>query len=468
MRWDTTLKKQPVDAPSDGSSRGELGCGPTIWHLSSPGMKPGPPQRFVLETARTRLGRAMQSPDVGFPTDPHISREHAHLVMEGGDALLVDRSTSGTAVNGRPIAEQTLTDGDIVRIGDTFLLFRNQCDLGQDTDCEDVLGSSDRMRLLRRNLRLVGASQATVLLLGESGTGKEVAARELHRASGRTGSWLAVNCAAIAETLAESHLFGHISGAFSGAKSSAPGVFRAADGGTLLLDELGELPLSLQAKLLRALEERTVVPVGATKAIAFDTRIIAATNRDLIRGVREGTFRGDLYARLTEFTLELPPLRERREDIIELLVHFLQISQVALDPELVESLLLHDWPFNIRELRKVATHLLILTDGDPNLKAPMFAEHRSRMRGLTEPFEQQSSTTASPTVPRPPPVERQASAKAETPPLDIVPDQETLRELMVRHRGVVAHVARGSGRSRRQIYRWLEQHDLKVGDFRTG
>jgi len=207
----------------------------------------------------------------------------------------------------------------------------------------------------------VAPRSATVLLTGETGVGKEVAAREIHRLSRRAaGPFIPVDCAVFSTELMESQLFGHVKGAFTGAIAATRGFLRCADGGTLFLDEIGELPLPLQAKLLRSIQERTVVPVGATEPIPVDFRIIAATHRDLAQMVREGRFRQDLYFRLNVVRIEIEPLRQRREDIIPLARHFLQeIAQGYEEPikglsATAEKLLLqYDWPGNVRELRNV-------------------------------------------------------------------------------------------------------------------
>ena len=192
-----------------------------------------------------------------------------------------------------------------------------------------------------------------MLVTGETGTGKEVVAAELHRHSGRSGAFVPVNCAAIAPTLAESTLFGHVRGAFTGATTARDGLFVEAEKGTLFLDEIGELEPGLQAKLLRVLEDGRVTPLGGGSSRRVDVRVVAATNR-AVREAGEG-LRPDLVARLDEWPLALPPLRDRREDIALLLDHFAPGRVVAADA--VEALLLHDWPANVRELRNVARRL---------------------------------------------------------------------------------------------------------------
>jgi Nif-specific regulatory protein len=236
----------------------------------------------------------------------------------------------------------------------------------------DMVGESPRMREIYRLLTRAAASGSTVLLRGESGTGKEVAAHALHRASPRADKpFVAVNCATLSETLLESELFGHEKGAFTGAVARKIGKAEAADGGTLFLDELGEIPLPLQSKLLRFLQERELDRVGGTHPIRVDVRVVAATNRDLEKAIREGTFREDLYYRLNVITLHLPPLRERREDISLLASHFAaRLSQrlgratAGFTPEARACLQRYDWPGNVRELANAVERALVLGEGD--------------------------------------------------------------------------------------------------------
>jgi len=236
----------------------------------------------------------------------------------------------------------------------------------------DMVGESPRMREVYRLIARMAASDSTVLLRGESGTGKEVAARTLHKASPRADKpFVAVNCATLSETLLESELFGHEKGAFTGAVARKIGKAEAADGGTLFLDELGEIPLPLQSKLLRFLQERELDRVGGTHPIRVDVRVVAATNRDLEKAIREGTFREDLYYRLNVITLHLPPLRERREDVSLLASHFAaRISQrlgrptAGFTPEARACLQRYDWPGNVRELANAVERALVLGEGD--------------------------------------------------------------------------------------------------------
>jgi DNA-binding NtrC family response regulator len=238
----------------------------------------------------------------------------------------------------------------------------------------EIIGSSPAAAKLRQLIAQVAPSEATVLIRGESGTGKEVVARALHAASGRAaGPFIAVNCAAIAETLLESELFGYRQGAFTGADRDREGLFEAARGGTLLLDEIGEAGAAVQAKLLRVLEERKINRVGDPIERQVDVRVVAATNRPLEALISAGTFREDLYYRLLVFPLDVPPLRERLDDIPLLAAHFLArvgCRETALPAAALPRLRAHAWPGNIRELRNLIERARILAGS-----GPLSAEH---------------------------------------------------------------------------------------------
>ncbi|OWY71312.1 hypothetical protein B7486_12015 [cyanobacterium TDX16] len=234
-----------------------------------------------------------------------------------------------------------------------------------------IIGNSASLKQVTDMVNRVAGSNATVLLLGETGTGKEVTARQVHAASPRSERpFIAINCAALPETLLESELFGHEKGAFTGAHAEKMGRFELADGGSLFLDEIGDISMSTQVKLLRVLQEREFVRVGGTKTISTDVRIIAATNRNLREAMEAGTFREDLYYRLNVFPINLPPLRARREDIPLLVDHFIQVSCVHLgcmkptvSDEAMALLASYRWPGNIRELQNVIERSVLLADG---------------------------------------------------------------------------------------------------------
>ncbi|MBN2430960.1 MAG: sigma-54-dependent Fis family transcriptional regulator [Acidobacteria bacterium] len=254
------------------------------------------------------------------------------------------------------------------RLQTEVLLYRQE--FQQNMRLPEMISCSRAMADVARQIQKIAGTDATVLLMGESGTGKELFARTIHQLSGRrTGPWVEVNCAAIPETLMENELFGHMRGSYTGAESTTRGKFELASGGTLFLDEIGEMPLAIQSKLLKALEEKRIVPIGGNQPIQVDVRIVAATNRDLEQAVEHKTFRSDLYFRLAQFPLRIPPLRERPEDILPLARHFLaeavrryHKSAAKLDPA-VESLLLHQtWPGNVRELKNLMERAVIVDE----------------------------------------------------------------------------------------------------------
>lgn len=232
---------------------------------------------------------------------------------------------------------------------------------------DEFIGDSAPVRELRRLIELVAPRDATVLILGESGTGKELVARSLHQASQRSkGPFVATNCAALTETLLESELFGHEKGAFTGAYKQRIGRFELADGGTLFLDEIGEISPGFQSKLLRALERREIVRVGAATPVTVNVRVVVATNRDLARQVAEGKFREDLYFRLNVFPITVPPLRDRLDDIEPLATYFLRSQGYAkpkLNRDVVDRLRSYSWPGNIRELKNAIERAVILANG---------------------------------------------------------------------------------------------------------
>ncbi len=297
------------------------------------------------------LGAAADNDWVLF--DRYVSQHHAQLVPTEDRVVLQDcGSRNGTYVNGVRVQKGELRDGGLLQLGETELqLLRIEAPRSMG-----LIGQSAAMASLRRHIVRSAPSLLPVLLLGESGTGKELVARALHEESGRRGPLVPVNCGALPQELIESELFGHERGAFTGAEKRHLGCFGEAMGGTLFLDEIGELPLALQPRLLRALESQKIRPVGSTREISIDVRIIAATHRDLPKAVAEGRFRADLYYRLAGLLVELPPLRARPSDIPLLVRHFLaeigpQQPGLSIDPDELELLAQAPWPGNVRELK---------------------------------------------------------------------------------------------------------------------
>jgi transcriptional regulator with GAF, ATPase, and Fis domain len=295
--------------------------------------------------------------------DPTVSRLHCALEVGRNAVRVVDSgSKNGTFVDGVRARDADITSGSTLKLGGTSIGIDLDDDsirvpLSDKASLGRIIGESIEMRRLYAILERVAPTEATVLIQGETGTGKEVVAQSLHELSKRAaGPFVAVDCGSITESLIESELFGHVKGSFSGAIGNRAGLFEEADGGTIFLDEIGELPASLQPKLLRVLESREVRRVGSNAPKKIDVRVVAATNRDLASSVNEGTFREDLYFRLAVVPVRLPPLRARRDDIPALVQHFYEriLGRGEVAPkELVASLVTRAWPGNVRELRNV-------------------------------------------------------------------------------------------------------------------
>jgi two-component system response regulator GlrR len=309
-----------------------------------------------------------------------------------------------------------------------------------------IITSSQRMESLLSEALLLARSEASVLVQGESGTGKELLARAIHRASSRhSRAFVAINCGAIPEQLLESELFGHSKGAFTGAVGVNKGLFQSADGGTVFLDEIGDMPSQLQVKLLRVLQDGEVRPVGATQVTAVDVRVISATHQDLEAAVRDGHFREDLYYRLNVVELRIPPLRERREDIPLLANHFLKILADkhhrhinGFTPEAMEMLVAHEWPGNVRQLLNVVEQCCALTNTS---LVPASLISRALHDKVVE-------------------ILSYAEAKTRF-------ERDYLIQLLKITNGQVAQAARIAGRNRTEFYRLLQRHHLTPASFKT-
>jgi transcriptional regulator with AAA-type ATPase domain len=380
--------------------------------------------------------------------DGHMSSKHARLSKTEAGWLLEDQgSKNGVWVGTDRKDRVLLEDGDVIRVGHTVLLFREAlpCIPGGGADVDMAPRFPGVVTLIPSfareldRLARVAPTDLPILVLGETGTGKEIVARAIHSMSQRDGELVPVNCGAIPANLVESTLFGHKKGAFSGAVSDHPGLVKSADRGTLLLDEIGELPLPAQVSLLRVLQEMEVHPVGATRPIKVDVRVLAATHRDLNAQVEAGTFRADLHARLAGLTLTLPPLRNRREDIGLLIGALLgrMDAEVTLSPEAGVALVRHAWPRNLREL-------------DLCLRSASAMAGASKVALSHLPVDVRHPTMA------PPPAE-------DAEPEDL---RQKLVASLIEHRGNVTHVARAMGKARMQIQRWMKRFSLDPSSFK--
>ncbi len=320
---------------------------------------------------------------------------------------------------------------------------------GEDVDDawrRHIITRSPRMEAVLRQAGLVADSDAPILIQSESGTGKELLAQAVHNASRRRDQpFMAVNCSAIPDTLLESELFGHVKGSFTGATNNHQGLFQAANGGTVFLDEIADMPLASQAKLLRVLQEKEVRPVGSTKTVPVDVRIVSATRRDLEQAVAEGAFREDLYYRLNVVTLELPPLAERREDIPLLVAHFLEQVRErtgkdvkSFSPEAMELLLGAAWPGNVRQLQNVVEQTVALAT-TPIIPASLVQKALRYKPGDVPSFSEARDHF----------------------------EREYLAQLLQMTKGNVSTAARIAHRNRTEFYKLLRRHHIDPESFRA-
>jgi transcriptional regulator of acetoin/glycerol metabolism len=385
--------------------------------------------------------------------DPLMSRRHATITRAStGDYFVSDLgSTNGTWVDGRSVPLGTslkLAAGSVLMMGGHVFVFRrlSQDDLTairEDWACPfgPVPTLAAPLALLLRKLARLAPSDVDILIAGETGVGKEVHAEAIHRASGRKGPFIAINCAAIPENLVESELFGYARGAHSTADRGKPGLIEQAEGGTLFLDEIGEMSQTAQTKLLRFLQSREFLTLGTTRPRTLDVRVVAATNRAVEQDATLG-LRYDLAARLGPEPLDLPPLRERAEDIGLLTATFAK-GAVEFTPEAYQALFLHKWKGNVRELEKVVTLARVLAGpgepvGLPHLPVPMVSSARLPPWPVPTP---------------PPPRTRPRGVELHTP--------------LARHGGDVARMAREIGRQRTLVWRWLRENQLRPDDYRN-
>jgi len=404
------------------------------------------PESRLLTGARLVLGRA-ETAELRIESAA-VSRHHAELTRQGPVFAIRDlESRNGTFLNGRRIQHGALSEGDVLRLGDAVgVIARVDPALVDEAPVElaGALFGPDLSGLLSQ-IRRLAPSDLPVVLMGETGVGKESAARAVHLLSGRSGPFHALNCGALPANLAEAELFGYRKGAFTGAEQPAVGHLRAAHGGTLLLDELAELSPSIQVKLLRALQEKQVMPLGETRAVSFDVRVVVACQQSLESLVQQRRIRQDLAARLLGATLELPPLRARRSDVGYLFGYFARSVSGGrpprLDAKLLERLLLYSWPNNVRELELLARRLVVVHGHEPLLKQSV----------LPAAFGRSDD----------PEIE---DAKPSTPPLEDrnEHDLRALKAALSANQGNVSRAAAMAGISRQRAYRLMAARDEEL------
>ena len=429
---------------------------------------PAAGREFATDKERIRIGNARVPPghdgtgnDLALD-DKKVSRHHAEITLTEKGWLLTDlESTNGTWLDGKRIERAYISPGSKLVVGDSSILFSpidEEIVAEPDADGRfgEMVGRSLKMRQIFGLLKKIAPMDVSVLISGETGTGKELVARGLHENSERKkGPFVVLDCGSIPENLIESELFGHEKGSFTGATTSREGAFERASGGTIFLDEIGELRLDMQPRLLRVLENREVRRVGGGNVIDVDVRVVAASNRDLAKEVQEGNFREDLFFRLNVINVQLPPLRARRDDIPHLVQAALSAPEVVekhgqkrVTPAAMSALQSYSWPGNVRELMNVVSHLLTFSEGPdvdvqhlpPRLtntgpKQPLpFNEHlgfHEAKEQLLESFE-----------------------------------REYLTALLKRCEGNISRAARESGLHRKSIERLVKKYDLDAKQHR--
>jgi DNA-binding NtrC family response regulator len=424
----------------------------------------GPDQtkELISDKERIRIG-AHSSNDLVLAEDRTASRHHFEIQYTERGYLLVDlNSTNGTFLDGRRIERAYLSPGSQMRAGSSTLTFSpidEEVTVEPDRDGQlgGMVGQSVKMRQIFGLIKKIAPMDVSVVIQGETGTGKELVARAIHENSSRKkGPMVVLDCGAIPPNLIESELFGHEKGAFTGAVNSRPGAFERANGGTIFLDELGELRLDLQPKLLRVLENREVRRVGGNEVLEVDVRLIAATNRDLVKEIQAGNFREDLYFRLSVIGIQLPPLRQRRDDIPHIL------RKELADPEIVSKhgrkhfsaaalavLMAYPWPGNIRELMNVLSHVLTFTDGDEIEVSHLPARVQGQQKEQPLPFNEHLSFK---------------DAKEQL--LENF-EREYITQVLRRCDGNISRAARESGLHRKSIERLVKKYTLDTRSMKV-
>jgi DNA-binding NtrC family response regulator len=420
-------------------------------------------KEMVTDKERLRVG-AHSSNDLVIGEDRAASRHHFEIQYTERGYLVIDlNSTNGTFLDGRRVERAYLSTGSQVRAGQTVVTFSPideelTVEPDRDGELEGMVGQSVKMRQIFGLLKKIAPMDVSVIIQGETGTGKELVARAVHQLSARKrGPMVVLDCGAIPPNLIESELFGHEKGAFTGAIASRPGAFERASGGTIFLDELGELRTDLQPKLLRVLENREVRRVGGNDVIEIDVRVIAATNRDLVKEIANGNFREDLYFRLSVINIQLPPLRQRREDIPHIIRKALADPDIMtrhgrkrVMPPAMAVLQNYTWPGNIRELMNVISHVLTFSEGEEidvsHLPPRIQGQHKEQ----------------------PLPFNEHLSFKDAKEQLLENFEREYLLQVLKRCDGNISRAARESGLHRKSVERLVKKYALDARAIKLG
>jgi transcriptional regulator with GAF, ATPase, and Fis domain len=387
-------------------------------------------------------------------SDDTVSRVHCELLStEFGVRVRDAQSTNGVLVAGTRIYDAVFSTALVIQLGSTLLhvdlVGSAERALSSENRFGDLLGQSAAMRALFADLERIARSDVSLLIEGETGTGKELVAESVHRSSSRSeGPLIVLDCSSITPSLVESELFGHERGAFTGADRSRPGLFEQAHGGTLFLDELGELPKEIQPKLLRVLEKREVRRVGGQRTNPVDVRVIAATNRNLAVEVERGNFREDLYYRIAGARVVVPPLRDRKEDLVQLVEHFMRLqrpvgSAAQVNEETLDMFRSHRWPGNVRELRNAVQRWLVM---------PERTFEPDSVRGAAQDAAEGFTTEA----PLPLRFARREAADAF--------EQAYLKRVLQRTEGNVTRAAAVAEVSRQMIQKLMTKHGISRDD----
>lgn len=385
-------------------------------------------------------------PDAGLSLhkDRRMSRAHAEIIRVRDQVVVRDLSSrNGTWVNGQRVAHLALSDGDVVRIGSVAMVLRWMDSRTKPAPTEQsLLGTGPAHRTLMTQIHDYAPRQSVVLLEGAPGVGKGLIARALHESSDRRGPFVTFDCGAVSPGVMHSELFGHEAGAFSGARTRRGGLIEQARGGTLFLDEIGDASSELQSSLLRLLEEGEYRPVGSDKPVKADVRVVAATNRDLDKAVREDTFRFDLLTRLRRLWIRVPPLSERLEDVPLLATHFARRyldPMVVLHRQLAFGLMEHEWPGNVRELDAVMERAAVRATGESTVRwfDGLLPSVKPRLDGSKPPRTH-----------------------------NMRPKADELQQLLRSKGGNVTHLARHLGVARHTVYRWVREAGIDLEAMR--